>query len=995
MKKIILASVLFIFCMFLSLFYRNASASIVIPESVPYEYNGRVYTSVISVLNTYNRYTNHLYCAGDVLATTSNDILFSYLCNLSFIVRTYDPNGNNVYDHVFEGQGPYSSSGDTYSGFSGDTLLTSIDIVDTDNHDIIRFAKNFGPSGSTNTFLDLPHQLPYTDSNGITYDYVVQWRFGPYNWRANYCKSSDNLPPSLFSQNPTNPASMEIAWFSGSHCHFFFTNIIETNGNSTWIDYGVVGSFPFVNGFWDIGLNLGDMIRSNVDIRYYDYETPTVGYDFQGNFGLHQVNPGDLLISASTFAGGGPSTGASATINRITPLDGGLNVSGASQTGEGTNVVKFGIEVRDDNGATVNYEATPNEDGTFSKVIEGLTNGLRYFVKVFTVDAAQAQGPASAPVSVTPQAAPQDAKEWGSNQLPVLLLHGFRSNGDEWATMAKALNNIGIPVDTPTFDTISNENLCLEAVELEGILTRFKNATGRSKVIVIGHSQGGVVARAYMQFGPKPSEFSDRLLPYVGSLNHPNGQQGTACYDAFDGKPAFYNRDIAKLITYGTPHKGADACTLGACNAYSLLRPGNGLLALLNSFDLFPLPENLSIVNLRGRTNGSADDDCVVSTSSQDMRDQSNGYYVAGLEVPDTVDWVRHYTGLGCKTLFFRTPEKEDIHSIFKHGLGAPEYVVRALSPVDLIVVDPEYRTISKDKREIWGAVYEEQTDDSGHKTDVIRIPFPVSGNYQITVVPDPGAAPTETFSIETELSGVTTRLVENMPIQNIPEQPFAVAVDVTPDPFSFVEQTGVARNRVINSNVVTVSGINQPAVITILGGEYSVNGGAYTSGSGLVNNSDTVSVRHTSAATYDTATDTVLSIGGYSDVFTSTTMPECVSTPALTVTLTPNRLWPPNHKMVTVTANVQASDTCDPNPTVTLVSITSNEPDNGLGDGDTPNDIQNAAFGTDDRTFALRAERSGTGTGRIYTITYQATNSAGKTSAATAQVVVPHDQGK
>jgi len=95
---------------------------------------------------------------------------------------------------------------------------------------------------------------------------------------------------------------------------------------------------------------------------------------------------------------------------------------------------------------------------------------------------------------------------------------------------------------------------------------------------------------------------------------------------------------------------------------------------------------------------------------------------------------------------------------------------------------------------------------------------------------------------------------------------------------------------------------------------------------------------------------------------------------------------------MVTITANVQASDTCDPNPTVTLVSITSNEPDNGLGDGDTPNDIQGAELGTDDRSFALRAERSGTGTGRLYTVTYQAKDRAGKTSTTAAQVVVPHD---
>jgi hypothetical protein len=55
--------------------------------------------------------------------------------------------------------------------------------------------------------------------------------------------------------------------------------------------------------------------------------------------------------------------------------------------------------------------------------------------------------------------------------------------------------------------------------------------------------------------------------------------------------------------------------------------------------------------------------------------------------------------------------------------------------------------------------------------------------------------------------------------------------------------------------------------------------------------------------------------------------------------------------------ASSPVRDTYDPNPTVTLVSITSNESDNGLGNGDTPNDIQNAAFETDDRTFALLHE--------------------------------------
>lgn len=116
---------------------------------------------------------------------------------------------------------------------------------------------------------------------------------------------------------------------------------------------------------------------------------------------------------------------------------------------------------------------------------------------------------------------------------------------------------------------------------------------------------------------------------------------------------------------------------------------------------------------------------------------------------------------------------------------------------------------------------------------------------------------------------------------------------------------------------------------------------------------------------------------------------------PALQVTLSPNVLWPPNHELIPITATVAASDTCDANPSVTLVSITSNEPDNGSGDGDQPNDIQAIsggpiAFGTDVQSFLLRAERSGMGSGRVYTVTYMAKNAAGNTVSASAQVIVP-----
>ncbi|WP_175532558.1 hypothetical protein [Paenibacillus sp. yr247] len=86
---------------------------------------------------------------------------------------------------------------------------------------------------------------------------------------------------------------------------------------------------------------------------------------------------------------------------------------------------------------------------------------------------------------------------------------------------------------------------------------------------------------------------------------------------------------------------------------------------------------------------------------------------------------------------------------------------------------------------------------------------------------------------------------------------------------------------------------------------------------------------------------------------------------------------------------SVYADGTGSDIASVLLTSISSNDPDNGLGDGDTTNDIQDAVIGTYDTSFNLRAERSGKGSGRIYTITYTVTCLAGNTTTASTQVVV------
>jgi hypothetical protein len=96
--------------------------------------------------------------------------------------------------------------------------------------------------------------------------------------------------------------------------------------------------------------------------------------------------------------------------------------------------------------------------------------------------------------------------------------------------------------------------------------------------------------------------------------------------------------------------------------------------------------------------------------------------------------------------------------------------------------------------------------------------------------------------------------------------------------------------------------------------------------------------------------------------------------------------LWPPDHRMVRVRINgVGGSANI---PTITITGVTQDEPINGRGDGDTAIDaVINA-----DGTVLLRAERSGNGDGRVYRITFTASDSGGSASGV-VKVGVPHNR--
>jgi hypothetical protein len=154
---------------------------------------------------------------------------------------------------------------------------------------------------------------------------------------------------------------------------------------------------------------------------------------------------------------------------------------------------------------------------------------------------------------------------------------------------------------------------------------------------------------------------------------------------------------------------------------------------------------------------------------------------------------------------------------------------------------------------------------------------------------------------------------------------------------------------------------------------------------------------------------------------------------PKISVSLSPSTLWPPNHKLRKVTASVHVEDVCQAElAQLSLESVVSNEPDGGDdehhhhprrndkdGDGDRHHcegdhgrdghdrnddcdrdddhrdhdrspDIVDAEIGTGDLEFKLRAERSKRSSGRIYTVTYSATDAAGNSAQACARVRVP-----
>jgi triacylglycerol lipase len=137
-------------------------------------------------------------------------------------------------------------------------------------------------------------------------------------------------------------------------------------------------------------------------------------------------------------------------------------------------------------------------------------------------------------------------------RLPILLIHGYQCNRGYWLWLRRGLERAGWQVATISLDPVFND---IDGY-VEQVSRRIEDvcaASGAAQAILVGHSMGGLVSRAYLR------------------------RCGTA--------------RVAKLVTLGTPHHGSQLARLGLGENGRQMVPGSQWLAALNAPGAVPLPQ--------------------------------------------------------------------------------------------------------------------------------------------------------------------------------------------------------------------------------------------------------------------------------------------------------------------------------------------------------------------------------------------------------------------
>jgi hypothetical protein len=216
---------------------------------------------------------------------------------------------------------------------------------------------------------------------------------------------------------------------------------------------------------------------------------------------------------------------------------------------------------------------------------------------------------------------------------------------------------------------------------------------------------------------------------------------------------------------------------------------------------------------------------------------------------------------------------------------------------------------------------------------------------------------------------------------------------------------TDAAGNTDSEAQTITVID-NTPPVITLNGAnpQYVECHTSYPELGATANDNCTASFAATPSGTVDVNTVGTYTItynatdaaGNAATPVTRTVIVQDTIAPTITLNSYAPSMWPPNHNYTTFQLTqfvTGAGDSCDTDlglNDVVIEKVTSDEPENGNGDGNTTNDIVIAA---NCKSVQLRSERGGGGDGRVYTITFKVSDGF-NTTRVTAKVVVPKNSG-
>ena len=143
------------------------------------------------------------------------------------------------------------------------------------------------------------------------------------------------------------------------------------------------------------------------------------------------------------------------------------------------------------------------------------------------------------------------------------------------------------------------------------------------------------------------------------------------------------------------------------------------------------------------------------------------------------------------------------------------------------------------------------------------------NGNWTIT--------PSEALTNGVSLTVSQVDLAGNSSSASAPQ----IVVDNIPDDFSFTTKTNQALSTSVESNMVTITGIANSIDISIVGGEYKINSGSWTSANGTIDNDDTVTLRLTSSSSYNSNATATLTVGDVTKSFNVITETPTPTTPS------------------------------------------------------------------------------------------------------------------